>query len=147
GERQCRDGAEGEAVAELAEHLRFARAVARSRLLEKAGEADCAAGADRVPGKRRARTEIPRPKARAGIGRDICGVDVGGTRPRAHAHARIGVARRQARAPITEAAVEPGEDAAEIAAPVGGLAVAFGLAPRARAPPPQRGGRRLCRRP
>src|SRR5262245_25655539 len=101
-------------------------------------KACCQATDDRVPGERRARTEIPRPKARAGIGRDICGVDIGRTRPRAHAHARIAVARRQARAPITEAAVEPGEDAAEIAAHVGGIAVAVDLAPGAEALRPER---------
>src|SRR5262245_23534049 len=145
-ERLGRDGAEGQAVAELAEHLRFARAVARGRLLDKAGEGDGAAGADRVPGERRARAEIPRPIARAGIGRDIRSVDVGGTRPRAHAHARIAVARRQARAPITEAAVEPGEDAAEIAARVGGIAVAVDLAPGADALRPEREAGRFYRR-
>src|SRR5262249_25635438 len=83
---------------------------------------------------------------RAGRGRDIRGVDVGGTRPRAHAHARIAVARRQARAPITEAAVEPSEDAAEIAAHVGGIAVAVDLAPGADALRPEREGGSLCRR-
>src|SRR5262249_57359724 len=51
---------------------------------------------------------------------------------------RIGVARRQARAPITEAAVEPGEDAAEIAARVGGIAVAVDLSPGADALRPER---------
>src|SRR5262249_26819603 len=138
GERPGRNGAEGHPVAKLAEHLAFACTVARARLLGEAGEDDRTAGADRVPGEGRARAEIPRAEARPRIGREIGGIDIGRACARAHAEARIGVAGGGTQAPLAEAAIEACEEAGEVAADIGGVAVAVDLAPGADALRPER---------
>src|SRR5262245_2778313 len=98
-ERLGRDGAKGQAVAELAEHLRFARAVARGRLLARS--------------RSRSNWCSPPPSPRAN-------------------HRSGG---------------RTSEDAAEIAARVGGIAIAFDLAPGADALRPEREVRSLHWRP
>src|SRR5262249_32189238 len=115
GERLDRDAAEAHAVTDLTEHLPGYCAVARARLLGEAGENDRAVGADRMPRGCCARAEVQRSEARAPIAGEIRAVDIGRARPRAHTRGRIGVAAGQAGAPLAEAAIEAGEDAAEVA--------------------------------
>src|SRR5262249_34756367 len=146
GERTARVIAEADAEPESAEHLPLGGAVACTRLLGETGKEDRAAGSDRVPGEDSARADVPRPKARPPIGRKIGGIDGGRTGPRRHARGRIGVACGQAHSPLAEAAVEAGEDATEVAANFGGVAVAVDLARGAHALRPEHEFRRLRRR-
>src|SRR5262249_15187402 len=109
----------------------------------EAGKGVGGAGADRVPGKGRPGGKFKRPKARAAITRKVCNIDIGRARSRAHCCGRIAVTAGQAGAPLAEATIEPGENAPEITAYIGGVAVAVDPTPGANALCPEREIRRL----
>src|SRR5262249_1361638 len=88
------------------------------------------------------RAEVQRPKARAAIARKVCTIDIGRARSRAHGCGRIGVTAGQAGAPLAEATIEPGENAPEITAYIGGVAVPVDPTPGATALRPEREARR-----
>src|SRR5262249_61134522 len=85
GEGLERDAAEGEAIADLAEHLGGGTVAAGAGIVGEARKDDGARGVDVVPGKGGAATQAPGAEAGAGIARDVERVDVGRAQARRNA--------------------------------------------------------------